>query len=110
MSALRSSRDVILRTASFNEAVRFYESVLGFRIASRGEGLIGFETGSFRLYVERGEPHGPVFDFLVEDVPAARDRLLKAGCRLIEEDPDVPRCYLRDPYGVIFNVGRAPAD
>ena len=110
MPALRSSRDVIIRTASWNEAVRFYESVLGFRIASRGEGLIGFETGSFRLYVERGEPHGPVFDFLVADVPAARDQLLKAGCTLIEEDPQVPRCYLRDPFGVTFNVDRAPKD
>ena len=110
MPALKSSRDVIVRTASWNDAVRFYESVLGFRIASRGEGLIGFETGALRLSVERGEPHGAVSDFLVEDVAAARDRLLKAGCHLIEEDPKVPRCYLRDPYGITFNVGRAPAD
>lgn len=110
MPALKSSRDVIIRTASWSEAVRFYESVLGFRIASRCEGLIGFETGSFRLYVERGEPHGPVFDFLVADVPATRDRLLQAGCTLIEEDPRVPRCYVRDPFGVTFNVDRAPKE
>jgi catechol 2,3-dioxygenase-like lactoylglutathione lyase family enzyme len=100
-----SSRDVIIRTERWAEAVRFYESVLGFTVASRSDHMAGLETGAFRLFVERGPPHGPVFDFLVADVPAARDRLLAAGCTLIEEDPGVPRCYLRDPFGVTFNLG-----
>lgn len=107
--AVRSSRDVIIRTAAWKEALRFYESVLGFaRISCEGR-IAGLETGAFRLYVEAGAPHGPVFDFLTADVAALRDRLLEAGCTLLEEDPQVPRCYLRDPYGVTFNIGRAPA-
>lgn len=107
--AVRSSRDVIIRTAAWKEAVRFYESVLGFTLVSCDDTLAGLETGAFLLYVEAGTPHGPVFDFLTADVAAARDRLLAAGCTLIEEDPTVPRCYVRDPYGVTFNIGRAPA-
>ena len=59
------------------------------------------------LYVESGKEHGPVFDLLVPDVLAAKSRLLAAGCALIEEDPAVPRCYIRDPYGFTFNVGKA---
>jgi catechol 2,3-dioxygenase-like lactoylglutathione lyase family enzyme len=106
MRTVQSSRDVIIRTPAWSEAVRFYEQVLGFAVSSRAENMMGFETGSFCLYVEKGSPHGPVFDFLVTDVPATRDRLLEAGCTLVEEDPAVPRCYLRDPYGVTFNVGR----
>jgi predicted enzyme related to lactoylglutathione lyase len=108
MQTIQSSRDVIVRTPAWNEAVRFYEQVLGFAASSRAEGMVGFETGSFCLYLEKGAAHGPVFDFLVSDVGATRDRLLKAGCTLIEEDPSVPRCYLRDPYGLTFNVGRKP--
>lgn len=104
MRAVRSSRDVIIRTPAWNEAVRFYEQVLGFAVLSRAEGMVGFETGAFSLYVEKGPPHEPVFDFLVSDVPATRDHLLKAGCTLIEEDPAVPRCYLRDPFGLTFNI------
>jgi predicted enzyme related to lactoylglutathione lyase len=69
--------------------------------------IVGFETGSFRLYVEKGSPHGPVFDFLVADVEAMKARLLAAGCTLIEEDRSIPRCYVRDPHGVIFNIGRS---
>lgn len=105
MSSIQSSRDVIIRTSHWLEACRFYQEVLGFEAVTRSESLIGFETGAFRLYVEAGQPHGPVFDFLVADVAATRDRLIRAGCTLIEEDPTVPRCYLRDPFGIVFNVG-----
>jgi catechol 2,3-dioxygenase-like lactoylglutathione lyase family enzyme len=103
---IQSSPDVIIRTGAWNDAVRFYEETLGFPVVSRHEGMVGLDTGSIRLYVERGAAHGPVFDFLVADVPAVRDRLLRAGCTLIEEDPELPRCYLRDPYGLTFNLGR----
>jgi catechol 2,3-dioxygenase-like lactoylglutathione lyase family enzyme len=102
---LKSSRDVIIRTPQHEEALTFYREVLGFTLLGGG-GMPGFETGSFRLYVEAGAPpQGPVFDFLVADVAAARDRLVAAGCTLIEENPRVPRCYLRDPYGMVFNLG-----
>jgi catechol 2,3-dioxygenase-like lactoylglutathione lyase family enzyme len=49
-----SSRDVIVRTDAWPDAVRFYESLLGWRILQRDNNLVGFETGSFRLYVENG--------------------------------------------------------
>lgn len=107
MSKVTSSRDVIIRTEHWPEALRFYETVLGFQPSSRTASMAGFETGAFRLYVENGPDHGPVFDFLVADVAVAKERLIAAGCTLVEEDPGVPRCYLRDPFGVIFNVGRA---
>jgi predicted enzyme related to lactoylglutathione lyase len=89
--------------------VRFYETVLGFAVSSRAAAMIGFETGAFQLYVEAGQPHGPVFDFLVANVSAMKARLVSAGCVLVEEDPSIPRCYLRDPFGIVFNLGQAPA-
>jgi len=109
MRNINSSRDVIIRTTDWQQAVRFYEEVLGFAVSNRAETMVGFETGAFRLYVEAGQPHGPVFDFLVTDVQATKAQLISAGCALLEEDPNLPRCYLRDPFGVVFNLGRAPA-
>jgi catechol 2,3-dioxygenase-like lactoylglutathione lyase family enzyme len=109
MPDISSSRDVIIRTGNWSEAVRFYEKVLGFAVSSRTATMVGFETGAFRLYVEAGPAHGPVFDFLVADVAASKAQLLAAGCVLVEEDPNLPRCYLRDPFGVVFNVGRKSA-
>jgi catechol 2,3-dioxygenase-like lactoylglutathione lyase family enzyme len=108
-STFRSSRDVIIRTDAWAEAQRFYGSVLGLPVAYESETIIGFETGAFRLYVEKGKKHGPVFEFLVPDVQAAKHRLVSAGCTIEEENASVPRCYIRDPYGVVFNIGSAGA-
>jgi predicted enzyme related to lactoylglutathione lyase len=108
-NAFVSSRDVILRTESWAEAARFYESVLRWPVLHRDKDIVGFETGSFRLYVEKGKAHGPVFELLVPDVQLAKAHLLAAGCVVMEEDASVPRCYVRDPQGVVFNIGRARA-
>jgi len=102
---VKSSRDVILRIRNWTEAVQFYESTLGFKVIHRSDSMVGFETGAFVLYVEKGAAHEPVFDFLTPDVQAAKSRLLSAGCALVEEDPSVPRCYLKDPFGLVFNLG-----
>jgi catechol 2,3-dioxygenase-like lactoylglutathione lyase family enzyme len=106
--SFRSSRDVIIRTDAWAEALEFYRSVLGLRVTHDSPTMMGFETGSFCLYVEKGKPHGPVFEFLVPDVNEAKRRLLAAGCTVFEENPAVPFCYLRDPYGLVFNIGQKP--
>jgi catechol 2,3-dioxygenase-like lactoylglutathione lyase family enzyme len=106
-NAFQSSRDVIIRTDKWVEATRFYESVLGLPVVYRSDTMMGFETGAFCLYVEKGEEQGPVFEFLVPDVEAARKALLAAGCSVQEENRSVPRCYIRDPFGVVFNIAQA---
>ena|ERR1700679_2538849 len=105
----RSTRDFIIRTETFDEAVKFYQSALGLTVQRVNETMVGFDTGAFMMYVEKGPAHGPVFEYLVPDVAAAKRQLLAAGCTLVEEDPALPRCYIRDPYGVVFNVGRDKA-
>ena len=108
-TAFRASRDVIIRTENFAAATRFYGEVLGLPVAYNGDNLIGFDAGSFRLYVEPGQVHGPVFDFHVADFAAAKQALLAAGCSVLEENAAVPRCYLRDPHGLVFNIEQRSA-
>ena len=103
----RSSRDVIIRTDAWAKATKFYGSVLGLPVTHRSKTLVGFETGAFCLYVEKGKEHGPVFEFLVPDIQAAKRRLVAAGCTVLEEDASIPRSYIRAPYGVVFNIGQA---
>jgi catechol 2,3-dioxygenase-like lactoylglutathione lyase family enzyme len=103
----QSSRDVILRTKKMGDAAQFYERTLGMKPTLRQEGMVGFETGAFQLFVEDGSPaHGPVFDMLVPNLKAAKDTLLAAGCTIVEEDPAVPRCYIQDPFGLVFNIAQ----
>jgi predicted enzyme related to lactoylglutathione lyase len=103
-NTFKASRDIIIRTENWSEALKFYGSVLGLPIVDRSKTIVGFETGSFCLYVEQGKEHGPVFDFLVPDIQAAKRQLVAAGCTVIEENPAIPRCYIKDPYGVVFNI------
>jgi catechol 2,3-dioxygenase-like lactoylglutathione lyase family enzyme len=109
-TSFRASRDVVIRTPDFQDAVRFYESVLGLPIVHRDESLVGLDAGAFRLYVEKGPAHGAVFDFRVPDLQAAKRSLLSAGCTVLEENPSVPRCYIRDPHGLVFNIEQLAAD
>jgi catechol 2,3-dioxygenase-like lactoylglutathione lyase family enzyme len=101
---MHSTTDVILRTGRIEDAKAFYHGILGFPIATDSERMVGFETGGLTFYFERGEANGAVFEFEVEDVTAAKEHLLAHGCVLVEEDPELPRCYLRDPFGLTFNV------
>jgi catechol 2,3-dioxygenase-like lactoylglutathione lyase family enzyme len=99
-----SGRDVLIQSDDFKDAGHFYETVLGLPVTMRTETMLGFETGSFRLYVEKGPSYGPVFEFFVPDLEAAKQKLVAAGCRVENDDPGVPRCYVRDPFGLIFNL------
>lgn len=74
-NAFKASRDIIIRTETGPEALKFYGSVLGLPITDQGETIAGFETGSFCLYVEQGKEHGPVFDFLVPDFKPPSEHL-----------------------------------
>jgi predicted enzyme related to lactoylglutathione lyase len=103
-NTFKASRDIIVRTEKWLEALKFYGSVLGLPITHRSETIVGFETGSFCLCVEQGKEHGPVFDFHVPNIQAAKQQLVAAGCTIIEENPAVPRCYIRDPFGLVFNI------
>jgi predicted enzyme related to lactoylglutathione lyase len=101
-----SSRDVLIQTEVLDDAVHFYEKVLGLRITQHSDTLVGFESGSFCLYVEKGPSYGPVFEFYVADLVSAKRELIAAGCRIENEDPSIPRCYIRDPFGLIFNLAQ----
>jgi predicted enzyme related to lactoylglutathione lyase len=100
--AFQSSRDVIIQTDNWAKAIEFYETAMGFTVSHRSSNLMGFETGAFCLYVEKGNRPGPVFDFLVPNMQAAKRRLLAAGCTVVEENPAIPRRYIRDPFGLVL--------
>ncbi len=101
---LESTRDVILQSARLEEAVRFYRDVLGFAPTLVSDEIAGFETGRFQLFVERGSSPGPVFEIECDEFDGAKARLLEHGCTVVDDNPEIPRCYLRDPFGLVFNL------
>ena len=106
MNSVASTRDIIIQTDQPDDAKKFYMEILGMTLFDDNPAMRGIETGAFRLFIEPGALPGPVLEFLVDDVQATKSRLLAAGCTLEQEDPALPRCYIRDPFGLVFNLNR----
>jgi catechol 2,3-dioxygenase-like lactoylglutathione lyase family enzyme len=102
--SMQTTSDVIFRARDLAEVKAHYAGTLGLPIVLDTESMVGFETGALTFYFERGEPDGAVFEFTVDDVQHAKADLIADGCTLVEENPAVPRVYLRDPFGVVFNI------
>lgn len=98
------TKDILLQTPHLEEATAFYRDTLGLRVFLSTPDLVGLEAGAFRIFLDRAGALGPVLEFVVDDVSEARRRLLHAGCTVLSEDQAIPRLYVRDPFGVIFNL------
>jgi len=101
---MRSTRDVIFRAPDLAGVKAYYGGTLGLPVVLDRPNMLGFDAGEFTLYFEPGEPNGAVFEFSVEDLRKAKADLLAAGCTIVEENPAIPRVYMRDPFGLVFNI------
>jgi hypothetical protein len=56
------------------------------------------------LFIEKGPALGPVLEVTVKNVRKAKANLKKKGCKVIKDEPEFPRCYIKDPNGLIYNL------
>ncbi len=97
--------DIIIETPDPAGAARFYAETLGFAVDETSEALVSIRGPNINFYIERAlQPLGPVFEVQVDDVAAAKARLIEKGCVVIKDEPQFPRCYMRDPYGLTYNL------
>jgi hypothetical protein len=40
----------------------------------------------------------------VGDIAEAKQRLVGQGCDIVKDEPQFPRCYIKDPFGLIYNL------
>ena len=97
-------RDVLIQAPDPTRAARFYVEQLGFAITSTSPYIIGLEGEKINLYIERGPALGPVFEVRVADVEEAKQRQVENGCQIVKDEPDFPRCYVKDPFGMMYNL------
>jgi catechol 2,3-dioxygenase-like lactoylglutathione lyase family enzyme len=99
------SPNVAVRTDRFSDAVDFYSGVLGFKDRSADPALGDHDADPLNLFViEDAEIGGLVMELFVEDLEAARDELVAHGCEVVRWRGRGQDCYVRDPFGVIFNI------
>lgn len=85
-------------------AALFYVEQLGFEVTDISPGVLSLYGQHLNLFIEQGPPLGPVIEITVHDVASTKKRLLANGCELLKEQPDTQRTYLRDPFGLVYNL------
>ncbi len=100
------------------EQRRFYRDILGLEELGAGEDWVQFDMGGPNLFELLRRDERPQYDrrrfqpgFAVDDIRAARSRLLARGAEAVTEiegGPDAGGywCYFRDPEGNVFEVSQ----
>jgi hypothetical protein len=96
--------DVLIQAKDPMKAAKFYVKELDFEITDKKPNMISLHEKNINFFIERGPALGPVFEVTVKSVKEARTRLKKKGCRVVKDEPDFPRCYVKDPNGLIYNL------
>jgi hypothetical protein len=78
-------------------AADFYVKELGFEITDKKPNMISLHGDNINFFIERGPALGPVFEVTVKNVKQAKASLTKKGCQIVKDEPDFPRCYVKDP-------------
>jgi predicted enzyme related to lactoylglutathione lyase len=98
------SRDILIQAEDPKSAAFFYVEQLGFKITGETPAMISVCGDRINLYIEQGPELGPVLEVSVDNVEEAKARLVKQGCVIIKDEPNFPRCYIQDPFGLIYNL------
>lgn len=96
--------DILIQAQDPEKAGAFYVENLGFEITDNNPKMIGLHGKNINLFIEPGPTLGPVLEVTVNDVAEARVRLVANGCEIVKDEPDFPRCYLKDPFGLVYNI------
>jgi len=96
--------DILIQAKDPMKAAAFYVKELGFEITDKNPKMVALHGKHINLFIEPGPPLGPVLEVTVKSVKKAKANLKKKGCRVVKDEPDFPRCYMKDPYGLIYNL------
>lgn len=106
-------------TDKYEETVRFFTEIMGLSVFHRGEDLsiLRLPTGEWVEVFGPGHEHhdefstGPVVEFLVDDVAAARAELEERGVDFLHEThswEDYTWAHFRGPDGNIYGITSGP--
>ena len=96
--------DILIQAQDPKHAAQFYVKQLGFEITGETPDMLSLHGKHINLFIERGPALGSVLEVTVDSVEEAKLRLVENGCEIVKDEPDFPRCYVKDPYGLIYNL------
>ena len=96
--------DILIQAENPMKAASFYVKELGFEFTDKMSNLVSLHGKNINLFIERGPALGPVLEVTVRSVQEAKANLRKKGCEVIKDEPAFPKCYVKDPNGLIYNL------
>jgi catechol 2,3-dioxygenase-like lactoylglutathione lyase family enzyme len=96
--------DILIQAEDPMKAAEFYVKALGFEITDKNPEMIGLHGENINLFIEPGPALGPVLEVTVKSLKEAKANLTRMGCQIVKDEPHFPRCYVKDPNGLIYNL------
>jgi predicted enzyme related to lactoylglutathione lyase len=96
--------DILIQVPDPTLAAQFYVEHLGFAITDVSPRMISLHGEHINLFIEQGFKLGPVLEVKVANLEEAKSRLVDNGCSIVKDQPAFPRCYVKDPFGLIYNL------
>jgi catechol 2,3-dioxygenase-like lactoylglutathione lyase family enzyme len=102
-SMFRSNNCVAIHLEDISAAENFYTNVMKFKLLTKSEASLEYDTGHFLLNINRDlNTQPPIPSFTVKDIGAAKQALLENGCTILREDKN--SLYFRDPFGITYDL------
>jgi catechol 2,3-dioxygenase-like lactoylglutathione lyase family enzyme len=98
------SQCVAIYSPDKNKALSFYKDIMNLEPAETGSTETELGSGPGRLFLDEGSLQGPILEFIVKDVEAAREHLVANGCEVVRWEGAGGDCYIKDPIGITFNL------
>ncbi|MGD0852519.1 MAG: VOC family protein [Acidimicrobiales bacterium] len=96
--------DILIQAEDPAVAASFYVGLLGFEITDETPEMISLHGEHVNLFIERGPALGPVLEVTVDNVEEAKLQLVRDGCEVVKDEPNRPRTYVKDRFGLIYNL------
>jgi catechol 2,3-dioxygenase-like lactoylglutathione lyase family enzyme len=109
MPQYKLSQCICITHPDQEKMVRFYQDVFGMDTRPSGHGSIEMIGGPIRLFFDRDSLPSTYFEFLVPDLEEARQDLISRGCEILTWGGVGKANYVRDPFGITFNIYEDPS-
>jgi hypothetical protein len=96
--------DVLIQSPDPKAAASFHVNNVGFEISGETPELVSLLGSNINLFIEPVRRWVRFWRSQSKMSTRQRSGLVQAGCTIVKDEPTFPRCYVRDPFGLIYNL------
>ena len=98
--------DILIQAQDPGSTASFYVRHLGFKMTDETPQMISLHGDHIVFFIEQGPlcPGSHCCECRESQTPACGKGLRDSRCEIVKDEPDFPRCYVKDPFGLIYNL------